>query len=288
MVLGGFESHPSVDLGYFRTWYGNFLVTDNRAITPGDFDPYCLAAPADARLPNAGQSICGFYDIKPASFGLTNNFITKASNFGDQKEIFNGVDLTGNARLRGLYLFGGVSAGSTLADSCFVVDSPQASFSTANVREAGFYQCRNRSPWSAGTQLKVSAIYTLPWQIRTSVTYQNVAGIPLTARYVASNAAMLPSLGRDLGSCRGAAVCNGTTTVDLIEHNTIYREGRNTQANIRLARMFHLRGLRMEPQFDVFNLFNSNQVLVMTTRYGAAWQNANSILAPRVFKLGVH
>jgi hypothetical protein len=43
----------------------------------------------------------------------------------------------------------------------------------------------------------------------------------------------------------------------------------------------------MEPQLDVFNLLNANQVLVMTTRYGAAWQNANSILAPRVFKLGV-
>jgi len=26
---------------------------------------------------------------------------------------------------------------------------------------------------------------------------------------------------------------------------------------------------------------------VMTTRYGAAWQNANSILAPRVLKVGV-
>jgi len=36
----------------------------------------------------------------------------------------------------------------------------------------------------------------------------------------------------------------------------------------------------------VFNLLNANDVLVMNTRFGASWQNASSILAPRVFKLG--
>ena len=280
------REHLSVNLAYFRTWYGNFLVTDNLAIAPGDFDPYCIAAPTDPRLPNSGQQICGLHDIKAGSFGLVNNYVTKASNFGNAKETFSGVDLTVNARMKGLYVSGGVSTGSTLTDSCFVVDSPQASFSSAGLREAGLYQCRNRSPWAAGTQLKFSAIYTLPLQMRASLTYQNVAGIPLTASYVASNAAIQPSLGRNLSACRGAAVCTATSTVDLMANNQVYREGRNTQLNVRLSRMFRVRGLRLEPQLDVFNLLNSNQVLGMTTRYGAAWQNANSILAPRVFKLG--
>lgn len=276
----------SVNLAYFRTWYGNFLVTDNLAVTPGDFDPYCIAAPTDPRLPNSGQQVCGLYDLAPASFGLTNNVVTKASNFGDAKEIFTGVDLTVNARMKSLYMSGGVSTGSTLTDSCFVVDSPQASFSAAGAREAGLYQCRNRSPWAAGTQVKFSAIYALPWQMRASLTYQNVAGIPLTASYVASNAGIQPSLGRDLAACRGAAVCTATTLVDLIPNNQVYREGRNTQLNVRLSKIVQVRGMRLEPQLDAFNLTNSNQVLGMTTRYGAAWQNANSILAPRVFKLG--
>ncbi len=277
----------SVDLGYFRTWYGNFLVTDNLAVTPADFDPYCVPAPIDPRLPNSGQPVCGLYDIKPASFGLVNNFVTKASNFGAPQEIFTGIDLTVDSRMKGLYLSGGISTGSTLTDSCFVVDSPQASFSSANLREAGLYQCRNRVPWAAGTQIKLSAVYTLPWDVRTSVTYQNIAGIPLAASYVASNAAILPSLGRNLGACRDAAVCTATTTVDLMQANQTYQEGRNSQLNLRLGKIFDFGKVRMEPQLDVFNLLNANQVLVMTTRYGAAWQNANSILAPRVFKLGV-
>jgi hypothetical protein len=213
--------------------------------------------------------------------------VTKASNFGDPKEIFTGIDLTVDSRMKGLYLSGGVSTGSTLTDSCFVVDSPQASFSSANLREAGLYQCRTRVPWAAGTQLKLSAVYMLPWEVRTSVTYQNIAGIPLTASYVASNAAVQPSLGRNLAACRDAAVCTATTTVDLMQANQTYREGRNSQLNLRLGKIFRVGKVRMEPQLDIFNLLNANQVLVMTTRYGAAWQNANSILAPRVFKMGV-
>src|SRR5207237_10706092 len=31
--------------GYFRTWYGNLTVTQNAALTPADFDSYCITAP---------------------------------------------------------------------------------------------------------------------------------------------------------------------------------------------------------------------------------------------------
>jgi hypothetical protein len=266
----------SVEVGYYRTWYGNFTLTDNLAISPDDFDPYCITAPTDSRLPNSGQQICGFYDIRPSAFGLVDNFVTKASNYGKQKEIFNGVDVTMNARIRGVTVLGGLATGSTLLERCFVVDSPQE-----------LYQCRNKQPWGAGTQLKLSAILTLPWQVRTSLTYTNIASIPLTASYVATNAAIAPSLGRNLGACRGAAVCNATAIVELMEPNQVFPEGRNQQLNLRFARRFNAAGMRLEPQVDIFNLTNSNQVLVMTTRYGAAWQNATTILAPRVVKLGV-
>jgi hypothetical protein len=41
----------SVDAGYYRNWFGNFRVTRNLAVTPTDFDPYCITAPADPALP---------------------------------------------------------------------------------------------------------------------------------------------------------------------------------------------------------------------------------------------
>ena len=60
-----------------------------------------MTAPADSRLPSniSGQTLCGFYDIKPTLFGQVNNLVTLASNFGNQTEVYNGGDLTVNIRL---------------------------------------------------------------------------------------------------------------------------------------------------------------------------------------------
>ena len=50
--------------GYYRNWYGNFFTTDNTLVTPSDFSPYCVTAPADSRLPGGGgYPICGLYDV---------------------------------------------------------------------------------------------------------------------------------------------------------------------------------------------------------------------------------
>ena len=92
-----------MDVAYFRRAQGNFTTTDNLDVTPADFQPYCVTAPADPRLPGGGgQQICGLYDIVPTKFGVaTSNVVTFVDNFGGkQTEVFNGVDVAFNARLR--------------------------------------------------------------------------------------------------------------------------------------------------------------------------------------------
>ena len=41
------QLRPGVSMtgGYYRNWFGNFLVTDNTLVTPADFDPFCITAP---------------------------------------------------------------------------------------------------------------------------------------------------------------------------------------------------------------------------------------------------
>jgi hypothetical protein len=39
--------------------------------------------------------------------------------------------------------------------------------------------------------------------------------------------------------------------------------------------------------FDLANVLNRNDILGVSTTYGAAWQTPTAILDPRLFKLGV-
>jgi hypothetical protein len=64
------QLRPNMGLtvAYFRTWYGGFQVLDNTRVTPADYDPFCITAPVDSRLPGSvsGKQFCGIYDINPA------------------------------------------------------------------------------------------------------------------------------------------------------------------------------------------------------------------------------
>jgi hypothetical protein len=268
----------SLNVGYFRTWYGNFMATDNLALTPDDFSPYCITEPSNANLPGGGGAqICGLYDIQPAKFGITDNLVTLSSNYGKQTDVYNGVDVTMNLRFgAGGLLSGGVGTGRTVTDNCAVLmDSPQKRF------------CRVTLPFAGQTQVKISGAYPLPWNTQASVTYQDLPGIPVSASYVASNAESRLSLGRNLGACGTAVTCTATTTVELIEPNT-QRENRIRQVDIRLSKTFRVGRDRVQGNFDAYNALNASPILSINTRYGASWRQPTEILAARTLKLGAN
>ena len=89
-----------MDATYFRRWYGNFTVVDNRAVTADDFTQFSITAPVDSRLPGGGGNvISGLYDVNPTKFGQTDNITTFAKNFGKQVQMWNGVAVTVSARM---------------------------------------------------------------------------------------------------------------------------------------------------------------------------------------------
>jgi hypothetical protein len=239
----------------------------------------------------SGQPVCGFYDVQPQYFGkTTGGDVKQASTFGKRTQIFNGVDLTLAARLpRGLQVQGGASIGRTTTDDCsVVVDSPE--------KRDGF--CNVVPTWGSGTQVKFLVVYPLPWEIQTSVIYQNVSGIPITASYVASNLnarttvdpATGQSLGRNLTSCTGTTgTCTQTVTVELMP-STLQYESRLHQMDLRFAKTFPLGGTRrFRGSMDVLNLFNSNNILRINTRIGGTtpWQNVLQVLTGRLIKFGL-
>ena len=69
----------SVNTSYFRRSYGNFWQTDNLAVTPADYDPYCVTMPVDPGLPGGGgNQLCGFYDLSLSKVGQVTNLVTFA------------------------------------------------------------------------------------------------------------------------------------------------------------------------------------------------------------------
>jgi hypothetical protein len=288
----------ALNVSYFRTWYGGLLVTDNQAVTAADYDPFCVTVPSDPRLPGGGgNQICGLFDIKPSAFGRVDNVITQSSNYEDGlTEVFNGVDLTLQARFgNGAQVGGGVSTGRTISDTCALNALPQvlptfALFvadllpATAPVVPRTEEFCVAKRP---ATQFKVLAIYPLPWNFQVSATYQNIPGIPTVASRAFTNAEIRPSLGRDLGQCRGAATCNASVIVDMIPYGSEF-EDRLQQVDLRFTRSFQLARARVRGNVDFYNLFNAGDVLNMTTRYagptGGQWLRPIQILGGRMFK----
>jgi hypothetical protein len=280
------RSGMALNVGYYRTWYRNFTATANQAVAPGDFNPYCITAPSDPQLGAAtGSAICGLYDVTPGKFGQVSNLVQPASNFGTQYEHYNGIDGSLNARFgRGGLLVGGVSTGQTTTDTCGVVQSnPQIALTvngaTASRSSTAF--CHVILPWSAQTQFKFAGTYPLPWWgLQTSATFQNLAGIPIFANYVATNAQIAPSLGRNLAA--GAA---GTATIALLVPNTLF-EDRLNQFDVRLTKFIQVGRARLQGRFDVYNLFNASTVLNENFTYGPSWRKPSSILGARLVKLG--
>jgi Carboxypeptidase regulatory-like domain len=271
----------SVNLGYFRRWYGNLRVTDNLNIGPTDYSPYSVTAPADPRLPNGGgYVISGLYD--PNFLAATNNIITLSNNYGSASEVYNGVDFTVNARLPGgVVLSGGPSVGRTESNYCFTIDSPQGSGLPPNggTSAAGLLYCDVKPPFQPN--VKVLGVYPLPWQgIQFAATFQSLPGPQITAARTFTNAEIRPTLGRNLAT--GAA---GTATVQMIAPGTMYDE-RLYQLDLRASKIFRFGHHRLQANVDMYNAGNASSILGVNTTFGTNWLRPTSILQGRLVKLG--
>jgi Carboxypeptidase regulatory-like domain len=279
----------ALNLGYYRTWYGNFTVTNNQALSRSDQTPYCVTAPTDPRLPNGGgYQICqGLYDVVPAKFGQVNNLVTEANDFGGWTQVYNGIEASVRARFgHGGQLSGGISTGQTKFDQCNTPLNPQQF-------------CSYTFPWSGQTQIKFSGSYPLPWWgIETSATLQNLPGIPIasptafganpsTANLAFTNAQIAPSLGRNLAACGTAVTCTTTASVQLFAPYSQF-EDRYTLLSFRVSKTFRVARVSIQPRFDVFNLVNSAAVLKETTTLGASYLKPSEVFGARLVKLGVN
>jgi hypothetical protein len=80
-----------------------------------------------------------------------------------------------------------------------------------------------------------------------SVAFQNLAGPPITANYVATNAEIKPSLGRDLAAGPAA-----TVSIPLIPANTMFG-ARVSELDLRFTKNVNVGVVRLTASVDLYN-----------------------------------
>lgn len=273
----------SIDLGWFRRIWGNFRVTDNLAVDASDFDTFDVVVPRDDRLPGGGgYTLTGLRNLKPSSFGRPErNYNTISTKFGDQKEHWNGMDVTFNARLEnGVTMQFGSSTGRTTTDNCDIrLALPEVDVTSPLSR------CFNQEPWL--TTVKGYATYTVPVvDVQVSGTYRNTPGIDVDANFTMNNAylAANSTLGRNLSGGGNANI-----SVNLVDSNTTFEERRN-ELDLRFGKVLRFGRTRSVVSLDVFNALNSNAVLTVNETFTTTntWPRPNSILNARLVKVSVN
>ena len=270
----------SVDVGYFRRWYGNFRVTDNTALAPTEFTAYTVTVPADPPLSSSGQTLTAFDANRVVQ---AQNVTTRTSNHGEQFERWNGVDFTVNARpANGALLFGGVSIGKTMSDSCEVAAQIPESLSVAmgaTTVTRPLEYCRIESPFL--TQWKLNGAYTIPRaDVLVSATFQSIPGPVIQANYVVTQRAP----GVPLVGSPTATIVLLPATGGIAGFGAEYGERLN-QLDLRVGKLFRAGGTRTMLNVDFFNLFNGSAVTAENPSYPVAYRRPTQIMLARFVKI---
>ena len=276
-------ARSSIDVGYFRRWYGNFVVTDNQALASGDFDTFSITAPVDARLPGGGSYVVGpLYNVVPGKFTVpARNYVTLSDTYGTQIQHWNGVDVNLSHRMGGLLLQGGTSTGRTSTDNCAVLAQ------IPELGPLGAPYCHQDTNWL--TQVKLLGSYQVPKiGVLVSSTYQSSPGVMLAGNYNAPFSVYGASLGRVISGGN----TNSTVPVNLVAPGSSYGD-RLHQVDLRIGKILKYGRSRISLNMDIYNALNSNPVLTVNNTYNAvaaatpsaAWLAPQSILTPRFAKV---
>jgi hypothetical protein len=221
--------------------------------------------------------VCGLTNVNPSKFGQVRNRVRSSSDFGDQFEHYNGVDLSFTARLpRGIQFAGGLNTGRTETNSCFVVNSAQ-----------DLFNCNVAPPFA--TNVKLYGVIPLPWDVQVSPVYQWLDAMPgqyvtggitnYQVTYTATNAEIAPSLGRNLS--QGAA---GTVTIPIVAPGEVFSDPSH-QLNLRVGKAFRVQRARISGALDIFNVFNSSAIQRANYTFGPQYLRPQLIQPARFMKL---
>jgi hypothetical protein len=258
-----------VAVGYYHRKYYNLTWTQNRAVNPNqDYTPFTIVGPSDPRLPKGGSEVITLYNLKPSKLGLVDNLLTVSTT---NTQVYDGFEVSTNARLKGAFFFGGVTverytapgsglvgiASSTSSNLCQVPNPNQLRF------------CNIVPPFRP--LFKFSGMVPLPYGVQIAGNFQVRPGPPVSSLYtVTSQVAGIPLVGVP------------SLAVQLIEPNTVLLDYQK-QADLRISKKL-IRQVRV--LLDVYNAFNSGTVTQANPTWGPNWLRPQAVLNGRSLRFG--
>jgi hypothetical protein len=256
----------SVTFSYFRRDYKRLIYSDNLLIEPTDYTLFNLPSPL-----NDGTTV-PVYNLNPAKASAV-DILDNNSDSNYRK--YNGYDVNFQSRMSGLTLFGGVSTGHQVSNTCEVEDPNLTLYCDQSKLDIPYY-----------TQLKLSGSYMLPWALQVSGTFQSYPGDARNASMDTLIAAEDPSLrvnwNLDQTTFRnitGQALTQSSVTRPLNAPGTKLLD-RHNQLDVRAKRTFRVRGLSLEAQADAYNALNAGVVLTRVQTYSTAYSAATGQFTP--------
>jgi carboxypeptidase family protein len=300
----------AVEVGYYRRVFTMFTtggsVTDNLNVGPNDWTPYSLTVPSDPRLPGGGGDQVGpLYNLTPAAFARPQDqLIRSTKDVGDDRRVFNGVDVTLNVRaMKGFTVSGGTSTGKVVNDWC-EVRAAVPEHVVAGVALALNPYCHAESPFQTSfnglasyvvpkIDVLISGVYRdrpiLNGTPNNASTDQLTGSLPANLTFTATDA-----FGTAIAQQIGRPLTGGPfTNVNLITPGTLYGGGdvygsRNRSIDLSVKKIIRMGGQRLTAGLDVYNVTNSDTTLFYNTTFVpnvTGWQTSLAYLNPRIVRL---
>jgi hypothetical protein len=309
----------SLNVAYNHNWDGNFTVTqriglNGQPLGPSAYDEFCMTVPNDARLPNAGQQRCGFYDIKQELFGqytlrVTNakEFVGKYGNTRLPQRYWDGFTVGLNGRLPyDARLGGGIDVGRNVDDHCFTVDVPNqpmditgsdglnTGWNTPVLNSQGEGACRAVTSWANNLDFRINGNVPIKGGFNASFIFRNTVGATENAYIQATTANVTFRNGRAASTLTSLAtnlVTNASQGVTLLTPNSLFGD-RFNQLDLSVNKMLDIGWGRLRLAFDLYNALNGSSIQNVTTAYTTTananrWTRPTTFLDPRLARVTV-
>ena len=289
----------SVNGGYFRRWFGNFLYTDNLSVQASDYDPYSItpslipAAPAVGRRRDLAERHHHERVLQPHGGGRGAG--------GEQLRGALGRSLSGQQRDRSLERVRHRHQRQAPARRHRPGRHEHRAADHRRLRHHASGQRRQvRPPVPAGgdhrrpvsadschveqawlTQLKFLGSFTVPKiEVQIGASYQNIPGIELAATYADLNSDIArPVAQGGLGRLPGSAIsATATTNVSLLPQQTVYYDRLN-QLDLRLGKILSYGRTRANVSLDLYNLFNKGTISARAPPIRRGWRRPPHLAA---------